>query len=392
MISRVLKVIALFFIYDISYSYRISKGNMFMGKRTYDRCLKGGIEKKFVPIILKKFPIYILENIIIQKKFHLIPEAAHSLNFKEQSPTSISSQDFITPVIFLEMSNGTYEIVEGGYYWSFIISEFLIGRDESLSINSFRGSQLNNVEYCSKTSYQKYINHTINAIIIPKDAPEDQVTFIREDNLSSQQRRHLKYFGEYTQMIQNLRKSNAFQTIRGEKGLDAKESDGEMILRAFAFSSSLKKYKYNKITVFLDKYIEEMSISIKYSSERDREKIIRTMETEFILICEIMLDIFGEKLVCRDWNTKRKRWNAKPSLWLWDTLYTVIKEIMAENGREKFQMEADAIRRPVLQMIQYREFRDVNTAKKYTLDDRIRVIKALFKEALGLNGEDHTLV
>ena len=61
-----------------------------------------------------------------------------------------------------------------------------------------------------------------------------------------------------------------------------------------------------------------------------------------------MLDVFGPEAVCRRrWDTRRQRWESKPSLPLWDSLYNVLRELLLVTrtvSAVALQQRADSVR------------------------------------------------
>jgi hypothetical protein len=197
----------------------------------------------------------------------------------------------------------------------------------------------------SDAQQKKFENFEIYVKKVPENADAELVFDIYEDinsgadDLTSQQLRRAAFNGPYMSMIQRLRENKHLLTIRGSTNLDMKESDGEMILRALSFSNiNLLDYKPP-----LKKFLNRDCATNQNALE---DKISKWVD-EFELITEIMVTIFNRDAVCREWDSSTGKWKSKPSLWLWDSLYAAIKELMKTDKKYNlvfFQKNADKIK------------------------------------------------
>lgn len=173
---------------------------------------------------------------------------------------TVLSKRFIPPVVLHEAEQGKHDVVDGTQRASSLFS-FYFGehaREHKLPNTTARLSGfeegkevLNGMQFDDNPEVyrREFINYSLATKMIPMNTPEEDVFSIYEDinsgggDLTPQQLRWAAYAGPYMKLIGELRDNTDFNAIRGEKDLE-KETDGEVILRAFAFNNKEGRASY----------------------------------------------------------------------------------------------------------------------------------------------------
>lgn len=195
--------------------------------------------------------------------------------------------------------------------------------------------------------------------------------------------RRAVYHGPYTKLLNKLVDNcTDFQAIRCLKQQDyqacPKDSDQEMILRAFAFRRSGDKYK-RPLKTFLNKEIDGTEENIENRNEKDQKKIEEMLaenEREFETVMKIARRVF------ENW-AFRKRDSGTISTPMWDAKYCAIVELLAQYKEIDFTEAKDSIQRLYQDSLKdgfFSKDDNVTTAKKFT--DRKEELKTLMRKAM----------
>lgn len=184
---------------------------------------------------------------------------------------------------------------------------------------------------------------------VPKNTLKEEVFSCYEDinsggeDLNAQQLRRAVYYGEYIKMLDKLVLDNNFQCIRDPKNFRRgtyttcpKESDRELILRAFAWSRSYKDYK-RPLKNFLN---QELQFYDKFNST-DPEKSnseLEKLEKQFTTIMRIWRNVFSETDgAFRKYEQKKNgewSWSTSINAQLWDAMYLAFADLLITYPRE----------------------------------------------------------
>ena len=316
-------------------------------------------------LVEASYSIDMIKSYLENKKLNLAPDYQRGYVWKEGRAArlieTILNKRFIPAVVFHEKEDGTFDVIDGKQRLSTILSFYCgkkgvesFGLPESACVlkpdSTDEGEEhpLMGLTFDAMSVKQqnKFGNYLICVKTVPSNAEAELVFEIYEDinsgadDLTSQQLRRAAFNGPYLSMIQRLRANIDLLTIRGSADLDMKESDGEMILRAFSFSNiNILDYK-PPLKKFLNR---DCAINQNVLTEQ-----VSKLEDEFESITNIMVTIFDRDAVCREWDSTTEKWKPKPSLWLWDSLYVAIKQLMKEDKKKYnsvfFQKNADKIK------------------------------------------------
>jgi hypothetical protein len=268
----------------------------------------------------------------------------------------------IPAIVLHEKQKGKFEVVDGKQRLTTLLSFCLAGKHPeafkklqlktSSSLFTSLAKLDENYDSLDGLTYNKLSEerqdalaaYTIPCTIIPLDTPNSEVFSCYEDinsggeDLKAQQLRRAVYYGDYIMMLDRVAKNEDFQAIfnpksfrKGEYQLDPKESDRELILRAFAWKRKPDKFK-RPLKTFLNEELQHYA-TIE-SGDPDRCKTqLRAMEEEFKFVMKVMRNLFSDDDgAFRAWSEKKDftgTWAWSPSInpQLWDAMYFVIAEL-----------------------------------------------------------------
>jgi hypothetical protein len=311
------------------------------------------------------YSIEMIKNLLDKRKLNLAPDYQREFVWKEGRSArlieTILNKRFIPAVVWHEKSDGTFDVIDGKQRLSTILSFYCgkkgvekYGLPESACIlkpdSTDEGEEhpLMGLTFdaLSDSQMRNFENFEIYVKKVPANADAELIFDIYEDinsgadDLTSQQLRRAAFNGPYMTMIKGLRENKDFLAIRGSAEVDMKESDGEMILRAFSFSN----INYLDFKPPLKKFLNRDCASNQYATEEQLSK----WKDEFESIVAIMIVIFDRDAVCREWDSTAGKWKSKPAPWLWDSLYVSIKQLLNLDRKKYnavfFQKNADRIK------------------------------------------------
>jgi HNH endonuclease len=247
--------------------------------------------------------------------------------------------------------------------------------------------------------------YSISYLVVPLGTPKSDVYEVYEDinsggtDLTQQQLRRAVFHGPYMKMIDKLEDRNSdFQAIFDPKAFRAgvyqsckKDSDGELILRAFAFRRSGEKFKPS-LKKFLNRELEgsedyETSRHTSLSKRDDIQKqqrlqmlleMIEERKREFESVMKVARQVFGDRAF-------RKKQKQKDSIsnTMWDAKYCAIAELLAVYKEVDFTKVKGNIAHALLQSIQSGFFSDDDeetSAVKFLA--RKEYLKKMFQDAI----------
>lgn len=191
------------------------------------------------------------------------------------------------PSIFLAKNNEEKRLIVDGYQRIMTVYDFvkkgIFGGDGKLF--SLSNTESINKKWRGKTfaelkpeEQRKIKNSPIHAIVFEQKEPKDDTgmyqIFERINtsgrSLKPQEIRNCVYHGEFNRFLLELNKNQYWRDIWGEKELDSRMSDVELILRVFAFSNIKDSPEMSKNQILLAKYLNDF---MKYASEFPKNKL-----------------------------------------------------------------------------------------------------------------------
>jgi hypothetical protein len=283
---------------------------------------------------------------------------------KASRPVVTALCNRIVPGIVLhEITTGVYEVVDGKQRITTLLAFYLAGDDEdpnhdletfeklqrrvpnvtsTLSKLDENYEQLEGLTFkqLTKNRQNALAAYTIPCVIVPFNTPKHEVFSVYEDinsggeDLKAQQLRRAVFYGPYIELLDRLVQNEDFQCIRDPKSfrahnyhLDPKESDRELVLRAFAFKNRWTDYT-RPIKKFLNSELE----AFEQMDEKTSAVKLTQMEDEFKWVMRVWRNVFGAS------DGAFRKWEqGKSGLWgwgktivsipLWDALYPVLAEL-----------------------------------------------------------------
>jgi len=198
------------------------------------------------------------------------------------------------PSIFLAKNNEEKRLIVDGYQrimtvYDFVKKGIFGGDGKSFSLSN---TESINKKWRGKTfaelkpeEQRKIKNSPIHAIIFEQKEPKDDTgmyqIFERINtsgrSLKPQEIRNCVYHGEFNRFLLELNKNQYWRDIWGEKELDPRMSDVELILRVFAFSNIKDSPEMSKNQILLAKYLNDF---MKSANEFSNNKL-EVMSSEF---------------------------------------------------------------------------------------------------------------
>ena len=271
----------------------------------------------------------------------------------------------IPAVTMHEKTKGRYDMVDGKQRLSTLLAFYLAGEKPELyrklvadqklpAFDSLKGldenyASLNHLSYTllSEERQDAFSSFNIPVTTIPLNTPKKDIFSCYEDinsggeDLTAHQIRRVVHGGPYIDMLEEMVKNDNFRKVRDPMAFERnkyeeckEELDRELILRAFAFDRSHKKFK-NPIKHFLN---EEVDFVNSLDRKKQQEELVRLRE-QFEFMLQIWGNIFsGTKGQFRTWTEKNKgqgdwHWNTQKqnrtsiSVALWDVTYVVTGEL-----------------------------------------------------------------
>lgn len=238
----------------------------------------------------------------------------------------------IVPGIVLhEVQKGTYEVVDGKQRLTTLLSFYLAGEDPKLfqklcqqherfhkcsdglfstlrkldeNYEDLEGLTYDQLSQDRQFALQSY---TVPCTIIPLGTPKEEVFSCYEDinsggeDLTAQQLRRAVFYGDYIELLDKLAVNPDFQCIRDPKRFRAidttpatllcpKESDRELILRAFAWERNYNKYK-RPLKTFLNAELQHYETMERGNPGSSYEELQRRSE-EFVFVMKVWRNVF----------------------------------------------------------------------------------------------------
>lgn len=215
-------------------------------------------------------------------------------------------------------------------------------------------------------------SYTLPCTIIPLGTPKTEVFSCYEDinsggeDLTAQQLRRAVFYGDYIVLLDKLAANPDFQCIRDPKGfrgakdtttsaaalLCPKESDRELILRAFAWARSYNKFK-RPLKTFLNAELQHYETLERGNPGMSYEELQRRGE-EFVFVMKVWRNVFSEEggaFRAWTWSDRNAKWQWSPSvsMGLWDVLYSVLVELRHSFPTEPIYMQNKEILKRAIQ-------------------------------------------
>lgn len=204
--------------------------------------------------------------------------------------------------------------------------------------------------------------------------------------MTAQQVRRAVFHGPYIKLLDELAETcSDFQAIFDPKSHKdgsyqpcVKNSDRELILRAFAFRERGADFKA-PMKSFLNR---EMEGTDDYDGrgEGDKKRILERLQArkeEFIQVMRVGRDLFGAKAF------RKKTQGKRPELTMWDAMYCALAETLKQHDEIQFMQAKDEITKTLTTSITSGFFsRDdnVTSAKKFL--SRKDELKAIFCQSV----------
>lgn len=299
-----------------------------------------------------------LANMLRKGRLNLAPKYQRGYVWKDDRASRLVvtalCNRIIPGIVFHEREKGVFDVVDGKQRLTTLLSWYLCGEDpplfekicqqhESRSMCTELRKLDENYESLAGLQYihlsperkKAMAGFTIPCTIIPFQTPKEEVFSAYEDinsggeNLSSQQLRRAVYYGPYIDMLDELAGNTDFQHIRDPKAMHkktytvcGKDSDRELILRAFAFQRSASSYR-RPIKTFLNSEL----LHYETLRSRDQKQCLKQLERlakEFIWIMKVWRNVMDDGAF-RVW--QNGSWSPGINKALWDVQYSVLAEI-----------------------------------------------------------------
>lgn len=232
----------------------------------------------------------------------------------------------------------------------------LVKLDESNEM--FNGLSFDDLSEERQEAFRSYL---VTVVIIPKKKPRRDVFGVYCDinsggeHISSQQARRAAYYGPYIELLDTVAGTcEDFQAIRDEAAFKQrkykccqKDSDRELILRAFAFREDGPQFK-GTLRNFLNREVESTD-DFDVDSDKDAldwrsiEKL-RKRHDEFVSVMKVARNVWGSNAF-RKWSAEKGYWSKKISIAVWDVQYSALAELLIEFKVPQFTEAKGALAR-----------------------------------------------
>jgi hypothetical protein len=346
------------------------------------------IERKALDLAEKRWNIRaIFEKCVKSKTINLNPTYQRSFVWDAAKASrlveTVLARRFIPPIVLHKTSKSCYDVVDGKQRLMSLLS-FYAGEKAAEYELPTQASELKlkdqldgednplnglKFEYLDEAEQEAYGDYDVIVRVIPENADANVVFAIYQDincgavDHSVQQIRKAAFSSEYFRLLDELRQLKDFRSIWGSDELDDEEADGEMIMRAFAFSS--RDYK-GPLIKFLNLEALEMRKQLADSAASDVEEILDSKRKEFKVIVRLILDVFGATAACRKLDIKKGVYESKLCLPLWDSLYKVLHEVLNKTKlytTTQLTMNSGCIKAAFEEQFQSGEFEKLLTLK-----------------------------
>jgi len=324
----------------------------------------------------------------------------------------------IVPAIVLhEKSKGIFDVVDGKQRLTTLLSFYLAGEDPDLhqkmaKVCTFdtlkkldeNYESLEGLTYNDLTQDRQYAlaSYTIPCTIIPYGTPKEEVFSCYEDinsggeDLKAQQLRRAVYYGEYIEMLDKLVSDENFQCIRDPKSfrkgmykLCPKESDRELILRAFAWSRNYRNYR-RPMKSFLNEelqHYENMNATNPIRNKKEMEKL----EEQFSFIMRVSRNIFSESDgAFRKWEKSAKSgkwgWSSSIVAPFWDACYLAFADLLFDFPTEPIYAQSkDDLQKAIQDLFESEKLDISGTVTVAKFMERKDIIYSTLKATLQAN-------
>lgn len=326
---------------------------------------------------------------------------------------------FIPAVVLHEVSKGVFDVVDGKQRLTSLLGFYLNSETASLPKDPIRSKLqaflpqlaklskleesyevLNNISFDDLTEERQkaFKSYTISYMVIPRNTPKTDVFEVYEDinsggeDLTAQQVRRAVYHGPYMAMIDDLKENcSDFQAIRKPQAFKSteykvcsKDSDGELILRAFAFRRNGDKFKPS-LKKFLNRELDG-SADADGILEADRQRIsimVEELKQEFKSVMKIAREVFGDDAFRKKNANSKKGADPAISNTLWDAKYCAIAELMSTYKELDFTRSKDEIATGWEQSLESGFFStDDNKTSASKFDQRKYELKTILRNAI----------
>ena len=288
---------------------------------------------------------------------------------------------FIPPLVLHEKKKGCFDVVDGkqrltsllGFYMNRKQAQFPGDpgvRDKMLKIlpdlatlakldesyEALNGLTFDDLAVDRQRAFESY---SIAYMVIPLNTPKADVFEVYEDinsggeDLTQQQVRRAVYHGPYIKLIDCLKDTcSDFHAIRNPKAFRSntyepckKDSDGELILRAFAFRQN-GEHCVPSAKKFLNRELEgsEDFDTLKDNDKGRVEDMVTARRNEFESVMRVARQVFGASAF-------RKK-DGDISKTMWDAKYCAIAELLTVYKEVDFTKSKDLIFDSVSKSIQ----------------------------------------
>jgi hypothetical protein len=372
---------------------------------------ENGLKIKDVSLKSQTISVKGLSDYLRQNELNLNPDYQRGFVWKAERSArlieTVLGRRFVPPVVLHEQIDGIYDVIDGKQRLSTILA-FLLGEADARAFNLPLTAVRLNPESSDDgevhplcglrfidlppTEQRNFQHFGVDVKIVPAQSGEDLVYDIYEDinsgadDLTPQQLRRAAFSSKYMKLVDTLRSNSDLLKIRDSSEVDKKEADGEMILRAFAFSNvKIADYKPP-----LKKFLNKDASYMKQVVLKD-EKVLIKLKKEFETTVSVIVDVF-DKGASREW--ANGSWASKPSLWIWDTLYVVIKEMIFDSKQASpllLQQSAGKIVAELQAKFDEGAFRSakITGLTKYAFMKRYDLLKGVILAGLGDTLDDY---
>ena len=316
---------------------------------------------------------------------NLFPEYQRSFVWKPPKASrllaTVLCNRFIPPLVLHEKKKGCFDVVDGkqrltsllGFYMNRKQARFPgdpAVREKMLKIlpglatltkldESYQALNGLTFDDLSEERQRAFESYSISYMVIPLNTPKADVFEVYEDinsggeDLTAQQVRRAVYHGPYIKLIDTLKDTcSDFHAIRNPKAFQSntyepckKDSDGELILRAFSFRQNGERF-VPSAKKFLNKELEgsEDFDTLKDSDIARIQEMVMARQTEFESVMRVARQVFGA--------TAFRKKEGDISKTLWDAKYCAIAEMLTVYKEVEFTKSKDLIFESVSKSIQ----------------------------------------
>mmetsp|Transcript_60103 Transcript_60103/g.178202 ORF Transcript_60103/g.178202 Transcript_60103/m.178202 type:complete len:621 (-) Transcript_60103:80-1942(-) len=362
--------------FDLSLSDRLDEGDVDDGDRYENELLDLESEELYGATSML-YELDQLANMLRRGRLHLAPkyQRGYVWDISRASRLVVTAlcNRFVPGIVFHEKKKGSFEVVDGKQRMTSLLAFYLYGEDhalfEEIRMDQPSGKLFHKLEKLDENyvslnglTFDMLSEERRNALsaykmtctIIPFGTPKEDVFSCYEDinsggmDLKAQQLRRAVFYGPYIEMLDRLAHNEDFQCIRDPRAFRKgtykpcnKDSDRELILRAFSWHRSYREYK-RPLKSFLNKELQHFE-KLGEIDERKHNGAIADLENEFRFVIKVWRGVFGDSDgAFRVWegNGGKGSWGRSINPALWDATYSVLSDL-----RRHYPAEVDYIRR-----------------------------------------------